>query len=158
MDIKELLAKANETSLSRALRQIETNQFDELDEFITDASTNSVPPNFNTGLSKDGNQLQVGDPVVGIHQGRRMSGQVIAIQNEIVTVEWRDRTTSNVKANQLELSNVDDDMELETMYIEAAPEPYMGFDKESFTEDTDLEALLKGDATGTYLKGTSCDL
>ena len=54
------------------------------------------------------------------------------------------RTKSNVRANQLTLTNVDDDYELQTMYVEADEQPYMGFDKEAFHEDTDLDSLLKG--------------
>lgn len=38
---------------------------------------------------------------------------------------------------------MDTDYEEETMYIESK-EPTMGFDKESFNEDTDLHDLLTG--------------
>lgn len=146
MDIKELLARANAKSSIRESKSSmsEENLFDELDDFIDNTVTNSTEPTFNTNLSKDGQQLQVGDPVVGIHKGQNMSGQVIAIQDDIVTVEWKDRTVSNVRAGQLELSDVDDDYEEQTMYIESAEQPYMGFDKEAFNEDGDLDALLKG--------------
>ena len=146
MDLKELLARANAKAPIRESRQSikEENLFDELDTFIDNTAVNSTEPTFNTGLSKDGQQLQVGDPVVGIHRGQNMSGQVIAIQGDMVTVEWKDHTTSNVKARQLELTNVDDDYEIQTMYIESAEQPYMGFDKEAFNEDTDLDSLLRG--------------
>lgn len=146
MDLKELLARANAKAPIRESRQFikEENLFDELDTFIDNTAVNSTEPTFNTGLSKDGQQLQVGDPVVGIHRGQNMSGQVIAIQGDMVTVEWKDHTTSNVKAGQLELTNVDDDYEEQTMYIESAEQPYMGFDKEAFNEDTDLDSLLRG--------------
>lgn len=147
MDIKELLARANAKAPSRRVESSsmhEENLFDELDTFIDNTALNSTEPTFNTGLSKDGEQLQVGDPVVGVHRGQEMSGQVIAIQDDMATVEWKDHTTSNIKANQLTLSNVDDDYEIQTMYIESAEQPYMGFDKEAFNEDTDLDSLLKG--------------
>lgn len=146
MDLKELLARANAKAPIRESRQSikEENLFDELDTFIDNTAVNSTEPTFNTGLSKDGQQLQVGDPVVGVHRGQNLSGQVIAIQGDMATVEWKDHTTSNVKASQLELTDVDDDYEIQTMYIESAEQPYMGFDKEAFNEDTDLDSLLKG--------------
>ena len=146
MDLKELLARANAKAPIRESRQSikEENLFDELDTFIDNTAVNSTEPTFNTGLSKDGQQLQVGDPVVGIHRGQNLSGQVIAIQGDMVTVEWKDHTTSNVKASQLELTDVDDDYEEQTMYIESAEQPYMGFDREAFNEDTDLDSLLRG--------------
>lgn len=158
MDIKELLARANAKSsnprrVESVQRKAEADSYDDLEEFIDNVNTQSsdfTPA--TTGLSKDGQQLQVGDPVVGIHNAQNMSGQVIAVQGDLVTVEWKDRTTSNVKANQLTLSDVDDDFELQTMYVEAE-QPYMGFDKESFVEDTDLESLLRGRSDGSY--GTS---
>lgn len=149
MDLQEMLAKAYAPAKSTARKveskQVhETDSFDELEDFIDDVNLTQNEPNFNVGISKDGHQLQVGDPVTGINAGREMSGQVIAIQDEMVTVEWKDRTKSNVRANQLTLTNVDDDYELQTMYVEADEQPYMGFDKESFCEDTDLDSLLKG--------------
>lgn len=146
MDIKELLARANAKSSMRESRQSiqEENLFDNLEDNIDNIALHSVEPDFNIGISKDGQQLQVGDPVVGIHRGTEMSGQVIAMQGDMVTVEWKDRTTSNVKANQLELTNVDDDYEEQTMYIESADQPYMGFDREAFNEDADLDSLLRG--------------
>ena len=68
--------------------------------------------------------------------------------------------TTKVKINTLELSNVDDDYEEETMYIEAAqPIQTMGFDKESFVEDTDLQSLLNGDSNqGSFRYGVSDEL
>lgn len=166
MDIKELLARANAKAPIRESVSIkEDTVFDELDNFIQDTATLSVPPNFNVGLTKDGNQLQVGDPVVGIHRGQEMSGQVLAIQDDKAVVEWKDRETTKVKISTLTLTNVDDDYEEETMYIESAqPIQTMGFDKESFVEDTDLEALLKGEGfskTGggvTFKYGVSDDI
>lgn len=129
---------------------LETNQFDDLDDFMTGLNQTAVPPNFNQGVTKDGNKLQVGDPVVGLHQGQRMSGQVIAVQGDNATVEWKDRRTSTVPINTLELTDVDTDYEEEALFIEAAePIQTMGFDKESFVEDTDLESLLRGGADGT---------
>ena len=154
MDIKELLARANAKSsaprrVESVQRQVETDSYDELEEFIDNVNTRSanMTPTA-TGLSKDGEQLQIGDPVVGIHRGQNMSGQIIAIQGDMITVEWKDRTSSTVKSSQLTLSNVDDDYEEQTMYVEAE-QPYMGFDKESFTEDTDLESLLRGRSDGS---------
>lgn len=149
MNLQEMLAKAyapaKSTTRKVESKQVhETDSFDELEDFIDDVNLTQNEPNFNVGISKDGHQLQVGDPVTGINAGREMSGQVIAIQNEMVTVEWKDRTKSNVRANQLTLTNVDDDYELQTMYIETNEQPYMGFDKEAFHEDTDLDSLLKG--------------
>lgn len=158
MDIKELLARANAKSsnprrVESAKRRVETDSYDDLEEFIDNVNTQTS--DFTpaaTGLSKDGQQLQVGDPVVGIHRGQEMSGQVIAVDGDMATVEWRDRETTRVRANQLTLSDVDDAYELQTMYVEAE-QPYMGFDKESFVEDTDLESLLRGRSDGSY--GTS---
>lgn len=149
MDLQEMLAKAyapaKSTTRKVESKQVyETDSFDELEDFIDDVNLTQNEPNFNVGISKDGHQLQVGDPVTGINAGREMSGQVIAIQNDMVTVEWKDRTKSNVRANQLTLTNVDDDYELQTMYVEADEQPYMGFDKEAFHEDTDLDSLLRG--------------
>lgn len=159
-DINELLAKAyGKASFNESAHKSEDNQFDELDTFITNATTNTIPTNMTINIAKDGNQLQIGDPVVGIHKGMRMTGQVLSLEPKDGTavVEWRDKTKSRIKTSQLELSNVDDDVELETMYIESdetnSKEPYMGFDKESFTEDTDLECLLKGNANGDIVGG-----
>lgn len=129
-------------------RLTEENQFDELAQYIDDAANTSVPPNFTTGFSKDGNQLEVGDPVVGIHKGQNMSGTVVGVEGDNITVEWRDKSVTEVKAQTLQMTNVDDDYELETMYIESyEPDQTMGFDKESFNEDGDLEDLLKGGTT-----------
>lgn len=158
MDIKELLARANAKSsntrrVESAKRRVETDSYDDLEEFIDNVNTQTS--DFTpaaTGLSKDGQQLQVGDPVVGIHRGQEMLGQVIAVDGDMATVEWGDRETTRVRANQLTLSDVDDAYELQTMYVEAE-QPYMGFDKESFVEDTDLESLLRGRSDGSY--GTS---
>lgn len=155
-NIRDLLAQARATSTQRrpesaVKRTEESNSFDELETFIDDVNLGAVPPNFNTGLSKDGQQLQVGDPVTGIHRGQEMSGQVIAVQGDDITVEWKDRTSSVVKAGKLTMTDVDDAMELETMYIESDEQPYMGFDKESFHEDTDLLSLLRGDAQGNII-------
>ena len=131
-------------------QNIQENQFDDLDGFMSDLSNTAVPPNFNSGISKDGNQLTTGDPVVGIHRGQRMNGQVIAVNGDKVTVEWKDRSVTEVPADSLELTNVDDDYAEETMYIESnEPIQNMGFDKESFVEDSDLESLLRGRADGS---------
>ena len=92
-NLRDLIAKANAKSPMRDSSSMsEENSFDELDNYIQDISTSSVPPNFNTGITKDGNQLQVGDPVVGIHRGQRMSGQCIAIQDDKAVVEWNDQS------------------------------------------------------------------
>lgn len=131
-------------------RTSEANQFDELEQYIDDAANTSVPPNFMTGFSKDGNQLEVGDPVVGVHKGQNTSGTVVGVEGDNVTVEWKDKTVTEVKAQTLQMTNVDDDYELETMYIESyEPAQNMGFDKESFNEDGDLEDLLRGGATSS---------
>ena len=152
-NLRDLLARAN-ASATPARRAESANtvesQFDQLDDFIQATAVTSVPPNFSEGLSKDGQQLQVGDPVTGIFRGQEMSGQVIAVNGDKITVEWKCQEVSTVKASTLTMTNVDDDYEEETMYIEAAqPIQTMGFDKESFVEDTDLESLLRGDSAGS---------
>lgn len=156
MDLRELLAKANAKAPMRESASIhEDTMFDELDDAIQNTAASAMPPSFNMGLTKDGNQLQVGDPVTGIHRGQRMSGQVLAVQDDKAVVEWKDRETTKVKINTLTLTNVDDDYEEETMYIEAAqPIQSMGFDKESFVEDTDLECLLRERIDGSMSSGS----
>jgi hypothetical protein len=130
---------------------VQEDAFDDLDTFMSDISQSAVPPNFNDGLSKDNQQLQVGDPVVGMHQGQQMSGQVIGINGNKVAVEWKNRDQSTVPANTLTLSDVDYDYEEETMYIESAvPIANMGFDREAFVEDTDLKSLLEGKPDGSF--------
>lgn len=145
-NLRDLLAKANAGRTIRTYEssiKSETNSFDELEDTISDLAVDSVATNFNTGVSKDGIQLQVGDPVVGTHRGQNLAGQVIAIDGDMVTVEWKNKETSRVRANTLTLSDVDSDYQEQTMYVEAV-QPNMGFDKESFNEDADLEDLLKG--------------
>ena len=117
----------------------ETNLFDNLDEYMDGLQTADIPP--ATDYAPDG--FQVGDPVVGIHKRQRMSGQVIDVDRDNITVEWKNHDVSQVKADTLEISNVDDDYELQTQYIESK-EPNLGFDRESFVEDTDLHSLLHG--------------
>lgn len=117
----------------------ETNMFDNLEEFIDSVSNSEVP--VEGDYAPDG--FQVGDPVVGLHKNQRMSGQVIDVDRDNITVEWKNHDVTQVKADTLELSNVDDDYEEQTMYIESN-EPNLGFDKESFVEDTDLQSLLNG--------------
>lgn len=155
MDLRELLAKANAKAPMRESAAIhEDTMFDELEDTIQTTAAYAVPPSFNAGVTKDGNKLQVGDPVTGIHRGQNMSGQVLAIQDDKAVVEWKDRETTKVKISTLTLTNVDDDYEEETMYIEAAqPIQSMGFDKESFVEDTDLECLLRQRVDGSMTDG-----
>lgn len=152
-DLKDLLARAN-AKTSKVIKEsssIGEDAFDSLEDNIDNLASSSIPLNTgNTDLTKDGNELEVGDPVVGMHKNQRMSGQVIAVDGDDITVEWRDRTVTQVKIDTLELSDVDDDYAEQTMYIEAEePIQTMGFDKESFVEDTDLESLLKGDSAST---------
>lgn len=153
-NLKDLLARANaKTSMRETSSCNEENQFDELDSFIQDTARTVVPSNYNVGLTKDGNELQVGDPVTGIHKGQKMSGQVININGDSITVEWRDRSTSTENIGNLILTDVDSAYEEETMYIEAdQTRQSMGFDKESFVEDSDLESLLKGSESNTAFK------
>lgn len=156
MDIKELLAKANAPASSRKVesQKAETNSFDELGTFISDINQSSpLQPNIDYGTNLP-EQFEIGDPVVGMHKGQKLAGQVIDVNGDKVTVEWKDKEVTVVSANQLELSDVDTDYEEQTMYIESN-EPYMGFDKESFNEDSDLEALLRGDANGNIGGGAS---
>lgn len=120
-------------------RTAETNMFDNLEDCIDGLDNTLIPP--ESDFAPDG--LQVGDPVVGIHKGQRLAGQVIDINGDYATVEWKNHDISSVKVDELELSNVDDDYEEETMYIESV-QPNMGFDKEAFVEDTDLKSLLTG--------------
>lgn len=117
----------------------ETNMFDNLEEFVDGLQTTEVPP--ESDFAPDG--FQVGDPVVGIHKGQRLSGQVIDVDRDDITVEWKNHDVTQVKADTLELSNVDDDYQEEAMYIESH-EQNLGFDRESFNEDTDLHSLLSG--------------
>lgn len=151
-NLRDLLAKANAVTAKPVIREsapkVESS-FDDLDTFIQDISATTGTQNYDMDLSKDGNALQVGDPVVGIHRGQNMSGQVIAVNGNKVTVEWKDHSVTEVTADTLELSNVDDDYIEETMYIESSEAiQTMGFDKESFVEDTDLDSLLRGGASG----------
>lgn len=129
----------------------ETNMFDNLEEYIDGVNTTAVPPELDPAI--DG--FQVGDPVVGVHKGYKMAGQVIDVNGDNVTVEWKNHDVTEVKADSLELTDVDTDYEEETMYIEAQ-EPNMGFDKESFNEDADLHDLLTGsnvpDSSGMSFK------
>lgn len=117
----------------------ETNMFDNLEEFMDGLNTSAIPP--ESDYAPDG--FQVGDPVVGIHKGQRLSGQVIDVDRDDVTVEWKNHDVTQVKADTLELSNVDDDYQEEAMYIESQQQN-LGFDKESFNEDSDLHSLLNG--------------
>lgn len=160
-NIKNLLARANapirakESSVTS-----ETNALDELQDTTQDIAINSMPFTMNSGcnstLTKDGQQLQPGDPVTGIHRGQNMSGQVLSVKDDTAVVEWKDREITRVKIASLTMTNVDDDYEEQTMYIESKdPVPNMGFDKESFVEDTDLESLLKGGANGSLDSGVS---
>lgn len=134
-----------------SVRTPETNAFDEMEEFMGDINTTAIPP--ETDYAPDG--LQIGDPVVGMNRNQRMAGQVIAVDNHMVTVEWKNRDVTQVPADQLQLTNVDDAYEEEAMYIESV-EPNMGFDKESFVEDTDLKSLLEDRIEGGA--GTSSGL
>lgn len=117
----------------------ETNMFDNLEEFMDGLNTSAIPP--ETDYAPDG--FQVGDPVVGIHKGQRLAGQVINVDRDDITVEWKNHDVTQVKADTLELSNVDDDYVEQTQYIESR-EQNLGFDKESFNEDSDLHSLLSG--------------
>lgn len=142
-NLRRLIEQANSSFKS------ETTPFDELEDEIQDLATNSLPIN-DLDLTQDGQSLQVGDPVVGIHQGYDMSGEVIAVNGDNITVLWKDRTQSTVKANTLKMTDVDSDYEEQAMYIESyEPTQNLGFDKESFNEDTDLYSLLHGDDAGS---------
>lgn len=139
-------------------RTQETNMFDDLEEYIDNVSNSSLAPD----VELDEKDFQVGDPVVGVHKGYKLAGQVIDVNGDNITVEWKNHDVSQVKADDLELSDVDTDYEEQTMYIEAK-EPNLGFDKESFNEDADLHDLLTGsnvpDSSGLSFKyGGSCDL
>ena len=63
----------------------ETTMFDNLEDYIDGLSNSAIPP--ETDFAPDG--LQVGDPVVGIHKGQRLAGQVIDVHGDYVTVEWK---------------------------------------------------------------------
>lgn len=158
-DIRDLLNRAMAQRVTETKSVQEDTLLDDLDGFVQDVAASQMPVS-TANMTKDGQQLQVGDPVTGIHRGQNMAGQVIAIQDDKAVVEWKDRETTKVKINTLTLTNVDDDYTEETMYIEAAqPIQTMGFDKEAFVEDADLHDLLKGDpvngsSSGSFRYGT----
>lgn len=140
----------HKTKVESSQPMFEEDSFDLLEDTIQDIAVTSVEPSFNMGISKDGNKLELGDPVTGIHKGQNMRGEVVGIEGDNITVQWKDKTVTQVKADTLTMTNVDDDMMEETMYIESVePIQNMGFDKESFVEDTDLDSLLRGSSSST---------
>lgn len=149
-NLRRLLERANAPKAVKA----ETNVFDELEDFSQNLATSSSQfmPASNVSVTKDGQELQPGDPVTGLHRGQNMSGQVLSVNDDTAVVEWKDREITRVKISTLTMTNVDDDYEEQTMYIESN-EPNMGFDKEAFVEDTDLESLLRGGADGSINSG-----
>lgn len=152
--LRDLLNQANETSS----RRNETDMFDELEDSIQSLATSTVPMQSDS-LTKDGQSLEIGDPVTGIHQGYNMSGEVIGLDGDRAIVRWRDNTQSKVKINTLTMTDVDAADEQEELYLESyEPVPNMGFDKESFNEDIDLESLLKGDSNSSSRYNFNGDL
>lgn len=130
----------------------ETNTFDDLEEYMSNIDDTAIVPGYGDDVTKGGNELEVGDPVVGMNRNQRMSGQVIAIDGPNATVEWRNRDVTQMPIDQLELTNVDDDYEEQTLYVESEV-PNLGFDNEAFVNDSDLESLLK-DRVG---EGPTCN-